>query len=285
MLVPYISENWQPLFKPQKYGNYVNDHCIYRDNNGLWNLFGITSKDASPSNEKYFVRAVSEDLFSLAEHSKAIDTGCLAWSPCIVENNGFYYMYYGPSPTKMAVSPDGGEWFGYEIRMHGLPPMACHRDHFVMKAGESRWLMYASGIHNKRGSVCVLESGNLEDWYFLGYALDSGKNAELTPAWGAFESPFIVQKNAVYYLFVTYTDCSTGNYNDTLVFVSDNPLNFGIYDGESGAKPITKLIAHAPEIISVGSQDYITTCGWPGSSLAEGVGIARLDWIEKSEPR
>ncbi|MGN0566987.1 MAG: hypothetical protein ACI4JR_00170 [Acutalibacteraceae bacterium] len=283
MEIPIIDGEWEELFRPKKFGNYVNDHCIYRDNDGSWNLIGITSFGGGPSCERYFVRAVSDRLQNMQEVSKVIDNGTPAWAPCVIENGGFYYMYYGPSPTKMAVSPESSEWFGYEIRMHGLPPMACHRDHFVLKVGQNRWLMYATGIHEGRGSICVLESENLTDWYFDGYALDSSPEAPLKPPWGAFESPFVVEREGLWYLFTTYTDSSDENYNDTLVFCSENPKNFGVFCSEENpAFPITKLRAHAPEVINCGGSWYITTCGWSGRAIVDGaVGIAKLKWKDQ----
>ena len=95
------------------------------------------------------------------------------------------------------------------------------------------------------------------------------------------ESPFVVKKDELYYLFVTYTDCSKENYNDTLVFVSKNPKNFGIYNGEKdGVQPITKIQAHAPEILKENGEYYITTCGWDWQDIPHpgAVSIARLEW-------
>jgi len=55
------------------------------------------------------------------------------------------------------------------------------------------------------------------------------------------------------------------SYNDTLVFYSDNPYDFGMYKGRDNSPAlITTLKAHAPEWIYVPQtkQWHITTCGW-----------------------
>ena len=81
---------------------------------------------------------------------------------------------------------------------------------------------------------------------------------------------------------MTYTDCSSETYCNTMVFCSEDPKCFGKYSGESaGAKPITVLNTHAPEILQVDGKYYITTCGWRRKPLPhEGaVSIALLDWI------
>ena len=43
MKIPYISNEWRILFKPEKYGNYVNDHTIVKGSDGDWHLYGITT--------------------------------------------------------------------------------------------------------------------------------------------------------------------------------------------------------------------------------------------------
>lgn len=279
MQTPYIASKWKTLLKPRRFGKYVNDHTIYYD--GKYHLIGITSKKGIPTQERYFVHAVGESLYKpMKEHCKVIDNGTLAWAPCVIERDGLYYMFYGPSPTKLAVSFDSGDWFGQEISVEGLPPMACHRDHFVLQTGENEYIMYAVGVKDRKSSVCCMTSPDLLHWQFKGYALTSGEDAPLNPSWGAFESPYVVEKDGMYYLFITYTDCSKSTYHDTLVFASETPFSFGEYNGgNGGAVPITKLRCHAPEIIKENDKYFITTCGWRRSSFTKGkVKIAELKW-------
>lgn len=284
MEIPRITSEWRTLFEPHRYGEYVNDHTLLY--NGKWHLVGITSQEGTPDRERYFVYARRNSLSEeFEECAKVIDHGTLAWAPCLIEHDSLYYMFYGPSPTKLAVSYDFGDWFGQEIRMNGNPPMACHRDHFVLKIGENHWLMYVTGMKCGKSSIACMESFDLLSWDFVGYALTSGENSELNPSWGAFESPFVVSRDGGYYLFTTYTDCSKDTYNDTFVFFSEDSRSFGCYDGlngsESFAKPVTRLRCHAPEIVREDDKWYITTCGWRESSLSGGkVMIAGLDWEE-----
>ena len=262
MEIPYIADDYKVLFKPEKYGDYINDHCIVKGN-GEYHLFGITSFTSYPYDERLFVHGVGKSLSEpLEEVGTVINTGTLAWSPCVVEKDGYYYIFYGPSPSKMAISPDFCEWFGYPLHIENEPPMAVHRDHFVMKVDDT-YYMYVTGIKDRQGCISVCSSPDLLNWKFEGYALTCGSRAPLTPAWGATESPFIVKRGEYYYLFVTYTDCSEENYNNTLVFASKDPLNFGCYMGdENEAVPVTSLYAHAPEILEEDGKYFITTCGW-----------------------
>ena len=283
MKKPVIAGEWKVLFRPKKTGRYINDHSIVRDRDGAWHLFGITSFKGGATNERYFAHGYTTSLDKpMIEEWPAIDRGTLAWAPGVIKEGDVYYMFYGPSPTMLATSFDLYEWYGTPVRLHNEPIFAAHRDHFVLKVADGEWLMYVVGTKDQRGCVSLFRSNNLQDWYFIGYALTSGPDAPLHPAWGAFESPFVVKKDGKYYLFITYTDSKQATYNNTLVFVSDDPTCFGEYNDEKGgAMPIAKLNAHAPEIINVGDEWFITTCGWRGYKSVPNRGcasIAPLKW-------
>lgn len=285
MLIPQISGEWRTLLKPRRYGKYVNDHTLFYDDAGKrWCLAGITSKKGNPNDERYFVFADTPSLDRrMRERAKIIDNGTRAWAPCVIKEKGLYYMFYGPSPAKLEVSHDLGDWFGQEIRLSGNPPMACHRDHFVLRRGDNDFIMYVSGLKDGKSAVSCLVSNDLLNWDFAGFALTSGEGSELNPSWGAFESPFVVFMDGLYYLFTTYTDCSRSNYCNTLVFCSENPLDFGCYKGSggNGALPAARLKCHAPEVVRDQNGWHITTCGWKRSSFARGrVLTAPLEWRE-----
>ncbi len=286
MKIPYIKTDWRVLLRPQINGKYVNDHCLFKAHDGNYHLFGITSFEGGAPNERYFVHGVTSSLDTeMTEcHDRAIDRGTLAWAPCVVRTEGdYYYMLYGPSPTSLSVSFDLHEWCNHTVTLNNEPLFSAHRDHFVLKMDDGSYLMYVVGTKDKRSCVSLFKSSNLIAWDFCGYALTSGECAELNPPWGAMESPFIVKRDSLYYLFITYTDCSKENYHNTLVFVSSDLYSFGEYNGGvSGAIPITTLRAHAPEIIEEKGKYYITTCGWLSYETPnEGcVSIAELDWKE-----
>ena len=282
MKKPRIVGDWKILFKPEKNGNYVNDHTVVIGTDGKFHLYGITSFEGKPAQERYFVHGVGESLDEpFEEVGRSIDRGTLAWAPCVINKGEIYYMFHGPSPTSLAVSFDMYEWFGTNVFLKDEPLMGAHRDHFVLKVSEDEYLMYVVGVHQKRGAVSCFSSKDLITWQFEKFALTSGENAPLKPAWGAFESPFVVKKDGLYYLFITYTDCSKETYNNTFVFCSEDPKSFGEYNGDAdGAKPISILQAHAPEIIENDGIFYITTCGWnsrPNPNKGS-VSIARLGW-------
>lgn len=278
MKIPYIAEDWRVLFKPEKKGNYVNDHTIVMGSDGKWHLYGITSFGGGSYSERYFVHGVGASLKApFTEVGRTVDRGTAAWSPCVIRKDDDYYMFYGPSPTSLAVSFDMYEWFGHTVTLRNEPVMAAHRDHFVLEVEKGTYLMYVVGVHDKKGAVSLFSSHDLLTWEYEGVALASGDGAPLRPGWGAMESPFVVKKDGLYYLFVTYTDCSDATYNDTLVFCSEDPKRFGEYNGD---EPIARLYAHAPEILEVDGGYYITTCGWNGKPNPNPgcVSIAKLGW-------
>lgn len=283
MKIPRIASEWKILYKPENHGDYINDHSIVRGPDGKWHLFGITSFGTGSYHEKYFSHGRGDSLEKeFAEVGKVIDRGTLAWAPCVIEREGNYYMFYGPSPTSLAVSFDMQEWFGTRVTLKNEPLMAAHRDHFVLKLEDGTYLMYVTGVKDKRGAISLFSSSDLLTWDFEGYALTSGENTPLNPPWGAMESPFVLKKDGLYYLFVTYTDCSDATYCNTMVFVSKDPKVFGEFDGEKGVQPITVLKAHAPEILEENGEYYITTCGWKSKPNPNkgAVSVARLEWTE-----
>ena len=62
MKIPYIYGDWKVLFKPQKNGNYVNDHSIVKGSDGKWHLYGITSMNGHSYEERYFVHGKGENF-------------------------------------------------------------------------------------------------------------------------------------------------------------------------------------------------------------------------------
>jgi beta-xylosidase len=288
--LPIITSEWRSWFKPSATGCYVNDHTVIQSSNGNWHLVGITNHTTkiNPEQERYFVHGWGESIESeLKCEERTIDHGTRAWAPGVIQEKGKYYLYYGPSPTKMAVSPDLFHWINHEIQMVGSPIDASHRDHMILKINDYTWVMYVSGVRDGHGCISAYVSNDLIQWRFVQFALTT-RSESMKPSWGAAESPFVVHYAGYYYLFITYTDCSDETYNDTLVFRSSNPYDFGeFHHGSDGETVIARLFGHASEVICdvASGRWYITTCGWPGKNIPhEGaVSVARLEWKEIHE--
>jgi hypothetical protein len=107
-----------------------------------------------------------------------------------------------------------------------------------------------------------------------------------------------MQYKGRYYLSITYNNdtffwnglllpfkvwLDRPSYNDTLIFQSDNPYDFGVYRGQRNSPSlVANLAAHGPEYIYLADKDtwYITTAGWPwiASITAGEAAIAPLEW-------
>jgi beta-fructofuranosidase len=225
----------------------------------------------------------------MTEQRSVIDNGTRAWAPGAIAHAGRVWMYYGPSPTMLACSIDGNHWMGHPVTLVGTPPDAAHRDHMIFKLDDSTWLMYAVGVgpggFGAHGCVSVHVSNDLQSWRFVGYALRGSDDALLRPAWGAIESPFVVKLGDWFHLFITYTDCSKETYQQTLVFRSMNPFDFGMMTGHADdPRVIARLTIHAGEVIQDDAgQWHITTSGWLNHGLPHDgcVSIAPLKWVEE----
>jgi beta-fructofuranosidase len=219
-----------------------------------------------------------------AELSPVCNDGTRAWAPAVIRHEQRYFMFYGPSPSKLAVSRELNHWMGESVTLHGAPLEACHRDHMVIRLDESTWLLYATGLDEEgMGAISVFVSHDLRNWNFNRYALRTKGKSALRPAWGATESPFVIFYEGWYYLSITYTDCGTGSYHQTLLFRSLDPMDFGTFDADRPEESVAqRLHAHAPEYLYSEKEKswFITTCGWHGFGIPyEGaVSIARLEW-------
>jgi len=73
---PRIAGPWQPLFRPEKAGNYLNDHCLYQDPKGDWHLVGITALHSPRfgTGEYWFAHGVTSSLTTPAPKTSTTST-------------------------------------------------------------------------------------------------------------------------------------------------------------------------------------------------------------------
>lgn len=241
--------------------------------------------------------------------------GYLCWAPHVVYHDGVYHMFYfsalsGRWDIEHAVSTDLVNWKDETSKISLTIPeeyypwliiedgnIAQTRDPMVIKYGDG-WLMYATsmwadGMHN-RGAVAVYESYDLNAWTFRGFALKNHAGAP-SASYSSCESPFVIYKDGKYILSVTMTVSDESTYHDSLIFISDDPFDFGTYSGALKLNESRcyagRISAHCPEYIYDSDSDkwYVTTAGWPNMVKFEdaigGVGIAEIEWktVEESQ--
>jgi arabinan endo-1,5-alpha-L-arabinosidase len=298
---PFIATPWRSLFRPTKAGDYINDHTIYRTDDGMWHMVGITAHgEGDYSKETRFAHGIGRTLFppageTMRETDPVADFGHLAWAPHVLREKGKYRMWFSPHRCYAATSVDGYRW-REEKGIEFLPANPQFRDAMVLRVADGQWLMYATARDGYYSTVDLYQSFDLEHWQYIGAALKTGFGCERAGAQASTESPFVLRRDGRYYLSVTYNNDSffwnpllltvkvwlhRESYNDTLVFSSTCPYDFGVYRGRNRPSHlVASLRAHGPEYIEEGGTWYVTTAGWPWmASLTRGeAAVAELGW-------
>ncbi len=298
-----------------------------------WNVIGITNHElVGGTGETHFAngvgRSLDEGIFKDNPNTggiimNALDMqadptpnpyreGILCWAPHVVYDNGTYHMFYfsvlsSKWNMEYATSTDLINWKDrteeltlsvagtHEGLLYENGNIVETRDPMVLKYG-NLWLMYTTAMWLdggvRRGAVAVYQSTNLKAWIFKGYALRNLDGAPIAP-YSTCESPFVVYKDGKFILSVTITVSDETTYHDTIIFVSDNPYNFGTYSGavklEESSNYVGRISAHCPEYIydSIADKWYVTTAGWSNLVKHEGalggVGIAEMKWMTPHE--
>jgi hypothetical protein len=292
VLLPRLGgESWRPLFTPRRTGVYVNDHCVVPGGDGLWHVFGITklTPDVDVSNERWFCHGAGTSLArgDLEERGRVADWGGRAWAPTIAFDGTKWVMLWGPDILRAAFSDDPhlDHWQEVACSVTGGPVGATMRDGMIIGLDDDTWLLYSTGKRGREGAVSVCVSEDLLNWRFVRFALKTTPTAPRQPPWGACESPFVFRHGGSYWLSITYTASTEGpeGYHDTCLFRSENPFDFGTWDGDP-TKATARIRAHAPEYIEdpVTGQWYVTSAGWPGGRFGTvipgSVAIRELEW-------
>lgn len=267
------------------YDNWVpNDHSVVKGEDAKWHIIGIThplvdidsldvgihegefaSFHAISSNSK-FQETLQEnhysDLPKILPPKLRPEEPLANHAPYIIKKDGFFQMFYGPSPIRLAVSKDLTNW---ELKGDLFSDSDGARDPNILYHEGEYYLVYCSVK-----SVRLRKSKDLVHWSEPQIIL---KTNNFDP-----ESPSLVYFNQTFYLFVCSWDGKwdkkdiQGAYQyKTYVYHSNDPGKFGI-DEE---KQITTLESHAPEIFQdEEGQWYISSVEWPN----RGVSFDRLTW-------
>lgn len=292
MLIPKLGgDGWRPLFTPERTGNHVNDHCVVKAEDGRWHVFGITmlGDTLDPQAERWFCHGAGPSLAdgNFRERGRVCDFGRRAWAPTVAHNGDWWVMLYGPDLLQAAISDDPklDHWQEVPATVVGAPVGSVMRDGMILRLDDDSWLLYSTGKRGHEGAISVCVSEDLLNWRFVRFALRT-PGAPKQPPWAATESPFVFEHDGAYWLSITYTASTEGpaGYNETLLFRSQNPFDFGEYTGDEG-EVVARLYAHAPEYIHDPDSDrwYITSCGWQGEAFGTvipgSVAIRELDWV------
>jgi hypothetical protein len=301
LFAPRVAGPWQTLFRPSRHGSYINDHAVFRDAEGSWRLLGITGPgDGDLDRERRFAVGVSRELPAsdgMREADPVADFGELAWAPHVVRAGETYHLFWSPHRLHEMTSGDGIHWQNHRIAM-AAPFHKFFRDAMVLEVAERQWLLYCTARGRYYSRIDLYQSFDLRDWQYIRSALATGRGSERNSPFASTESPCVARHAGRYYLSLTYNNDSffwpglllllkrwpnRASYNQTLVFHSDNPYDFGSYRGRKDAPTlVTELEAHAARLVCHPEKDawYITTAGWPwAATLTSGeVAVAPLEW-------
>ena len=281
-----VAGEWTHVYDPSVGEDepwYINDHTFIRDDDGTWHLIGITHAEPfQPFDEKHLAHATAPSLLGpWTKQPFALSTDELwgerhLWAPHVLSHDGAYWMFVcggGESPDKyrihLAMSDDCWHWTrhtdnplvvdGYEAR----DPMVLWVD--------DRWVMYYTATSEAAGGnhvVIAAESDDLMHW--TGRTVVYRDALQGTGA-GPTESPFVVQRDGRFYLFMGPADFGEAMqqqargeridwakaYSSTLVLASDDPLHF------ERADAVGEITAHASEVVvDEDGNDWVSHCGW-----------------------
>ncbi|MGW2597897.1 family 43 glycosylhydrolase [Streptomyces klenkii] len=270
---------------------YLNDHTLIKAA-GRWHLFGITGAVAPPGRapdsaaEVSFAHASAPDPSGpWTTHPDALTADPAyfgeehLWAPHVIEAGGTYWMFYAAggrsgAAINLATSTDLFTW----TRVPGGPLFRGRvaRDPMVVRIA-GQWVMYYTELSGQDGGggnggggrhmVAFRRSDDLVHWSEPGIAFtDATTEATVSVT----ESPFVVERDGWYYLFIG----PRNGYDGTDVFASRNPFSFGL-DGYAGHVP-----GHAVEVVTDGQEWHASAAGW----FHQGLRLAPLQWRDVPPP-
>ncbi|ADI13019.1 Glycosyl hydrolase family 32 domain-containing protein [Streptomyces bingchenggensis BCW-1] len=262
---------------------YLNDHTLVQVQD-RWHLFSIVGASAprgeSPDSaaEIAFTHASAPTPYGpWTAHVDALTVDLSyfgeehLWAPHVVEAGGRYWMFYAAggeagAAINLATSTDLFTWTREPSGplFRGL----AARDPMVVRIG-GEWVMYYTELSKPGGRHVVAHrrSDDLLHWSEPGIVFT---DASTDTTVSVTESPFVVERDDWYYLFIG----PRGGYEGTDVLASRDPFHFDL-DGYAGHVP-----GHAVEVVADGGNWYVSAAGW----FRQGLYMAPLHWRDTPVP-
>ncbi len=277
-----------------------NDHALVQDASSTWHLFAIADPTGSFGQLNSLAHATATGFPALMTRhenvlsSKMLGT-CAVLAPHIIFHEGTAHMFY--SDTRMCddfaqhvfamrlatASPDN--LFDWVDQGELFKDTGYSRDPFLFFDSDAQeWLIYYHrkldpGVNYGISAISYKTSRDLIVWSDETYdAIGNIPDTQILP--GAAESPQVILHRGFYYLFLTHPILHE-EYADTYVYRSKDPRDFGSFEDQ-----VTILWTHAPEILKIDGQHFITHAGDPEAGQGPddfrtpGVEAAFLDWVE-----
>lgn len=289
--IPYIMGESKPVFDPKPHWNndthkwFINDHCFIEDINGVLHVIGINNPYPDDMTilydyHPYLGHGISNDpMNGFHREPFAIDDSQGAeylGAPYILwlEEQQRYVMIFeskidGTRVLEVAFSNDLYTWERQQKSI--LTELGwTKRDPCIIKKNDIYYIYLCNPQHGM-SAVSVSETKDFITFSNSRNCLEikDGTN------WGGIESPFILERKGLYYLFFTYAH---KHYTETIVCVSHKMDQFSMDN------VVTTLYGHASEIFQYRGKMYISSCG-PEDIHAlntQGLYLAELSWLKKA---
>lgn len=262
---------------------YINDHCFIQAEDGRWHMFGITHQEpADPLNETFLAHATSDSFpggpwrkqAHVLHADKETRGETHVWAPHIIRHHGLYWMYYCAGGTdhtrsaiRLATSSDLWTW-----HRHDGAPMVVDgydaRDPMVVRYGD-HWIMYYTANSTPSGGHFVVAAVTSLDLLHWSNRREVFRHPEKGTFGGPTESPFVVFRKGLAYLFV----CTNSPYSNTAVYESRDPFLWSLAD------QVGSIAAHAAEVVTLENGEcFISRAGWGEGGLH----VAKIHWASKA---
>ena len=298
VLAPVIDGDWWQVAGDPDLGPYTAreqqpvDFGVWQAADGTWQLWSCIRHTKCGGNTRLFHRWEGKRLTDKdwapmgiameADTSLGEEQGGLQ-APHVIKVDKTYHMFYGDWKRICLAKSDDGKTFTRVLNERGQPDLFAGpwpypggvgtRDPMVLHIEDRFFCYYTSHMAIEKdvmiGADFCRVSEDLRHWS-APYLVSFGGKAGRGP-W-AHECPHVVYRAdaGLYYLFRTQR---YGEDNVSTVYVSPDPLNFGIDDDRFRLGTLTVA---APEIIvDHNGQDYIAAL----LPSLKGIRIAKLKWV------
>jgi beta-fructofuranosidase len=223
----------------------INDHCFIQDNDGIWHFYGIGGR-------RGFAHGTSDNLRNIgwkqADYPFPVEWDpwkeMHLWAPHIIKHNDLYYMFYcaggktgATYRMHLATSADHQNWTRHEENPLFIDGFDA-RDPMVLKVGDV-WVMYYCANTDPRGGNHVVAYRLSKDLVHWGERNIAFIDPRIHKSGGGTESPFVVRRGDMYYLFIGPRE----GYVGTDIFASKNPFQWHLEDR------VGHINSHAAEVV------------------------------------
>lgn len=286
-----IAGEWRQIAGNPNLGAYTTaeqqpvDFAVWQAADGRWQLWSCIRHTACGGQTRLLYRWESADLHASDWRPMGIameadphfgETPGGLQAPHVIREEGVYYMFYGDWARICLASSRDGKHFTRLLNEKGDPglfsgPYGNTRDPMVLKVGVRFYCYYMGHVEDKvpQSAVFCRTSTDLRTWSEPSMVAAGGIAATQTDWYGGdCECPFVVHQGEEFILFRTQR---YGQSNQTTLYRSPDPLDFGIDDDRYriGTLPVA-----APEIIEQNGEMVIAAL----MPSLDGIRTARLSW-------